>query len=510
MISRSAISALDSPRGDEREHLALAHGQLFRAPARRAASGRAARAKSLDQPAGDRWARAAPHRAATTRMAASSSSGGASLSMNPLAPTRSAPKTYSSRSNVVRISTRGSGPGGGDPPGRLDARRAPACGCPSGPRRAAAGGPAATASAPSAASPTHVQVGLGVDQHRGTRPRTSAWSSATTTPMVMRPARRAPGLPDRPRPGRGAAGRPSPGIRRPRTGPASRLPPNAAARSCMPTRPCRGAARRGPPGRRCPRSLSTVISTPSRPACTRTVARAPGACLTTLVSASWTMRYAVRRGGGRQRRHLAGRRPATPVSRRPARCRPGPRGRRRRGREPGCGASPSSSRSRPRMRRSSSSALRPVTSTACRASSASAGRVAPILRPTPAWKVTTLSVWATTSCSSRAILTRSSRTASPAVIRLTLGFLLPAGGQVPPALPHAVADEPQRPRGQQAVYRVHRAVRPGRRGDEPAGEHGLGADQRGHRDRAAAGHRHRVDRHAERDVHVELGAAERG
>ena len=64
------------------------------------------------------------------------------------------------------------------------------------------------------------------------------------------------------------------------------------------------------------------------------------------------------------------------------------------------------------MRRSSSSALRPVTSTARRASSASAGRVAPILRPTPAWKVTTLSVWATTSCSSRAILTRSSRTAS--------------------------------------------------------------------------------------------------
>ena len=48
--------------------------------------------------------------AAMTRMADRSSSGGRSLSMNPLAPTRSAPKTYSSRSNVVRISTRGSGP----------------------------------------------------------------------------------------------------------------------------------------------------------------------------------------------------------------------------------------------------------------------------------------------------------------------------------------------------------------------------------------------------------------
>jgi hypothetical protein len=96
------------------------------------------------------------------------------------------------------------------------------------------------------------------------------------------------------------------------------------------------------------------------------------------------------------------------------------------------------------------------------------------------------------------------------VICLTLGFLLPAGGQIPAALPHAVADEPQRPRGQQAVHGIHRAVRPGRRGDEAAGQDGLGTDQCGHRDRAAAGHRHRVDRHAERDVHVELGAAERG
>ena len=59
-----------------------------------------------------------------------------------------------------------------------------------------------------------------------------------------------------------------------------------------------GAPVAGPPGRRSRRSLSTVISTPSRPACTRTVARAPGACLTTLVSASWTMRYAVSEAAG--------------------------------------------------------------------------------------------------------------------------------------------------------------------------------------------------------------------
>src|SRR5262249_22751693 len=90
----------------------------------------------------------------------------------------------------------------------------------------------------------------------------------------------------------------------PATGPASRLPPNAAARSFMPTKPCRAppggppppAGR--PPAPPFPRWLSPVTSPPSRPACTRTVARAPGACLTTLVSASWTMRYTVSEAAG--------------------------------------------------------------------------------------------------------------------------------------------------------------------------------------------------------------------
>ena len=43
--------------------------------------------------------------AAITRIAASSSQGGVSLSTKPLAPALSAAKTYSSRWNVVRIST---------------------------------------------------------------------------------------------------------------------------------------------------------------------------------------------------------------------------------------------------------------------------------------------------------------------------------------------------------------------------------------------------------------------
>jgi hypothetical protein len=43
----------------------------------------------------------------TLRMAYSSSSGGTDFSRNPLAPARSAANAYSSRSNVVRMSTRG-------------------------------------------------------------------------------------------------------------------------------------------------------------------------------------------------------------------------------------------------------------------------------------------------------------------------------------------------------------------------------------------------------------------
>ena len=56
---------------------------------------------------------------ATVRMAATSSAGGTSLRRKPLAPARSALKAYSSRSKVVRMSTRvvarrrrGDGPGG--------------------------------------------------------------------------------------------------------------------------------------------------------------------------------------------------------------------------------------------------------------------------------------------------------------------------------------------------------------------------------------------------------------
>ena len=57
---------------------------------------------------------------ATTRIAARSCASGASLSRKPLAPARSAAKTYSSRSKVVRTSTRGGSGIARDLPRRLD------------------------------------------------------------------------------------------------------------------------------------------------------------------------------------------------------------------------------------------------------------------------------------------------------------------------------------------------------------------------------------------------------
>ena len=98
----------------------------------------------LDQPPGDarREQRVAARRRPGPR--SSSSTGGVSLSRNPLAPARSASYTYSSRSNVVRISTRvaPSTARRGDPPGGLDARPSPACARPSAPRRDVRGAPA--------------------------------------------------------------------------------------------------------------------------------------------------------------------------------------------------------------------------------------------------------------------------------------------------------------------------------------------------------------------------------
>ena len=103
--------------------------------------------------------------AAMTRTASNSRSAVTSLSRNPLAPTRSASKTYSSRSKVVRISTRGAwsssvscrGASMPSVPGiRMSIRTT------SGLRSRQV----RTASAPSAAVAEHVEVRLRVE-HRG-------------------------------------------------------------------------------------------------------------------------------------------------------------------------------------------------------------------------------------------------------------------------------------------------------------------------------------------------------
>ena len=89
--------------GHEDEHLALALGELVElGPAW--APGLALANSSIRRRVTDGASSASP--AATTRTAATSSSEGRSFSRNPLAPARSASYTYSSRSNVVRMSTR--------------------------------------------------------------------------------------------------------------------------------------------------------------------------------------------------------------------------------------------------------------------------------------------------------------------------------------------------------------------------------------------------------------------
>ena len=272
------------------------------------------------------------------------------------------------------------------------------------PRRAGAAAPDATASAPSAASPTTSMSGWRVEDRRRSRPRTSAWSSTTTTGSpagTLAPYSRAP----------------SPAAARPRT----RQPPSVAVRP--------GAGRRRPrPARACPTSPcpdDRAESPASRPR--RAVvgdldgdpAVAAGAdpqrrqlrraCLSTLVSASWTTPVGGQVDAGRQvaaavpsTQHvdvLPG--PLQDVDRagelgqtRLGRARRSSRRRRAAGRAAGAGRS---------------TASRPVSSTADSAGRAASSGSAPAepRRPRPAPPSPT-TAWATTSCSSRAIRARSS------------------------------------------------------------------------------------------------------
>ena len=110
-MQRLGEFGVGQPAGDQRQHLPLSLGELVQAPdgvlglAVLAWSAKCAMSRRVTLGASS----ASP--AATVRIALSSSSSGRLFSAKPLAPARSASKTYSSRSNVVRISTR-------DPTGR--------------------------------------------------------------------------------------------------------------------------------------------------------------------------------------------------------------------------------------------------------------------------------------------------------------------------------------------------------------------------------------------------------
>ena len=152
-VQRRGDLAVRQAPGHEHEHLALALGELRRGRRLGVGAGGAwAANSSMSRRVTDGASRASP--AATTRTASTRSSAGVSLSRKPLAPARSAANTYSSRSKVVRISTRGGSGCGGDAGGGLDAVEARACGCPSGRRRAGPASASSIASSPSAASPT--------------------------------------------------------------------------------------------------------------------------------------------------------------------------------------------------------------------------------------------------------------------------------------------------------------------------------------------------------------------
>jgi hypothetical protein len=108
--SSAAISALERPRAIRRNTSSSRAVRLASAAggSRSDGSGSREAKRSSSRRVTDGASRASP--LATTRIASTRSSGGTSLSRNPLAPARRADTTCSSRSKVMRISTRAGSP----------------------------------------------------------------------------------------------------------------------------------------------------------------------------------------------------------------------------------------------------------------------------------------------------------------------------------------------------------------------------------------------------------------
>src|ERR1700729_2924475 len=199
----------------------------------------------------------------------------------------------------------------------------------------------------------------------------------------------------------------------PDTGPAVSWPPCRAARSRMPINP-------RPPGLVPDRAItprpSSTISTSSSSGQyrTRTSARDAAACLRVLVSASCTMRYAdTPIIGGNERSSPS---TLTTTASSDSLILAASRGSWLR---PGCGARSSRSpacRRNPSRRCNSPTACRLETSIAANAPFALTRSLSITTRAAPAWTPIMLTWWATTSCSSRAIRTRSSNTACSACV----------------------------------------------------------------------------------------------
>ena len=283
-----------------------------------------------------------------------------------------------------------------DPPGRLDAVDARASGRPSAPRRAQ---PRARGDRLGAVGrlADHLDVGLGARGSSGSRPgpspgrRRAARGSSTRHRVQRQPRARPAKPPSGPRPGRAACRR------------------RAATRSRMPTRPCPPLPVVRPPAAAVVDHLDLdARRSPSRTRHLGALARP--ACLSALVSASWTIRYAARStacGSGRARAldvelHVEAARRAR--SRPARRCRP-PRAGGPRRLLPVARRTPSDRRISPERSCGRCPRSWPT------ATSARAGSRSMTLRAPWACMTMTPTLCATTSCSSRAIRARSSASA---------------------------------------------------------------------------------------------------
>ena len=364
--------------------------------------------------------------AATSRSALTKSAGVTSLSRNPLAPARSASTTYSSASNVVRTRTRGgvapAGPSGGEPAGGLDAvhhrhpevhdhdvRREPGGLVQGG----AAVGRLADDRDPGLVREDHPEPGpdqlLVVDEQHADRRHGVRHAVAPSTGSDAAAPAASTG-------NRAATRKPAP------RGPASSVPPNTATRSLHPDQSAAGLARVGQPAARRRPARTAVVDDLhlERVGLVADRDRGPGVDRVLERVGERLLDDPVRRQlhARVQRPRLADHRQLRPEAGRPhlleQLAQAVEAGHRRRHRVPRRSPSWRSGARIPSIRRMSARARRPLVSIASSAVRASSGRRSSARSPAPAWITITHTWWVTTSWSSRAILARSSATASAA------------------------------------------------------------------------------------------------